>query len=195
MLDQLSATQSCMNSFGQWAWLLSSISTDTEHTCAQSRTATHMPKRKAKSGRKWSMYPDLHDDVSLLLEEDNLYFDFHEDDNSRDCTNEYDTNIMGKFTCPNRACSSRKWSSRRIAITVRMYPGARYNARVYNQRCQGCDSLGVPSLDGSYAERVAYRLKRWSGIEMERPAYSGQSKGPHQTERCEGCKEGHCTQS
>ena len=33
----------------------------------------------------------------------------------------------------------------------------------------------------------------WS-IEMHRPNHSGQSKGPHQSALCEGCKNGHCTQ-
>lgn len=27
---------------------------------------------------------------------------------------------------------------------------------------------------------------------MEPPTYSGQSKGPHQNDLCEGCKAGHC---
>jgi hypothetical protein len=44
------------------------------------------------------------------------------------------------------------------------------------------------------AERVAYRLKKRRGIEMDRPIYSGQSKGPHQNNLCEGCKDGHCSQ-
>ena len=153
-----------------------------------------MPRRKSKSDQKWSMYEALHDDVSRLLEEDNLYFDFHDIDNTKTCIKQYDTNIMGRFTCRNPKCSSGGWSSKRIAITVRMYHGVRYNARVYNQRCQKCNMLGEPHLDGSYAERVAYRLKKWCGIEMERPYRSVESKGPHQRDLCEGCKEGHCTQ-
>ena len=118
-----------------------------------------MPSRKAKSDQRWSIYSALHNDVSRLLEEDDLYFDFHGNDNTESCIKEYDTNIMGRFMCRNRACGSNGWSSKRIAITIRMYPGAKYNARVYNQRCQGCNSLGKPRLDDSYAERVAYRLK------------------------------------
>ena len=154
-----------------------------------------MPSKKSKPGRAWSMYPTLHDDVSSLLEEDNLHFDFYPHDNNKTCTKSYDTNIMGRFTCYNHACKSNGWSSKRIAITIRMYPGAQYNARVYNQRCQACNSLGEPRLDGSYADRVAYRLKKWCGIQMDQPNYSGKSKGPHQEDLCEGCKNGHCTQS
>jgi len=153
-----------------------------------------MPSRKSKTDRIWFMYQTLHDHVSRLLEENDLHFDFHENDDTRTCIKEYDTNIMGRFTCHNRACGSNGWSSRRVAITIRMYHGARYNARVYNQRCRGCNELGNPRLDDSYAERVAYRLKKWCGIEMDRPTHSSPSKGPHQSNLCEGCKNGHCTQ-
>jgi hypothetical protein len=40
--------------------------------------------------------------------------------------------------------------------------------------------LSKPILDDSYVERVAYRLKKWCGVELERPEF------------CEGCKAGHC---
>ena len=153
-----------------------------------------MPSRKSKSNRRWSVYPALHDDVLRLLEEQDLHFNFHENDDPRTCIEEYDSNIMGRFSCRDRACGSNGWSSKKIAITIRMYQGAQYNARVYYQRCRECDELSKPHLDDSYAERVAYRLKKWSGIEMARPVYSGQSKGPHQSDLCEGCKDGHCTQ-
>jgi hypothetical protein len=140
------------------------------------------------------MYPMLHDDVSHLLEESNLHFDFYKkDDDGENCIEEHDTNIMGRFTCRNRACGSSGWSSKKIAITIRMYPGARYNARVYHQRCLKCNSLGKPWLDDSYAERVAYRLKKWCGVQMEMVTYSGPSKKPHENEFCEGCKAGHCS--
>ena len=153
-----------------------------------------MPSRKSKSERAWFMYQTLHDDVSCLLEEDDLHFDFHDHDDTKTCVKAYDTNIKGRFICRNHACHSNGWSSKRIAITIRMYPRAQYNARVYNQRCQECNGLGEPRLDDSYAERVAYRLKKWCGIEMDRPSYSGKSKGPHQSALCEGCRNGHCTQ-
>jgi hypothetical protein len=153
-----------------------------------------MSSRKSKSPQRWSMHSALHDNVSRLLEEDDLYFDFHETDDNESCIKVYDTNIMGRFICRNRACSSSGWSSKRIAVTIRMYSGARYNARVYNQRCQGCNSLSKPRLDDSYAERVAYRIKKWCGIEMDRSSYPGHSKSPHQSKLCEGCKDGHCIQ-
>lgn len=143
---------------------------------------------------KWSVYSVLHDDVSRLLEENDLHFDFHENDDTKSCINEYDTNIMGRFICGNRSCGSSGWSSKKIAITIRMYTGAQYNARVYHQRCQKCNGLSKPRLDDSYAERVAYRLKKCCGVEMDRSNYSGRSKGPHQSSLCEGCKDGHCSQ-
>ncbi|KAH8691070.1 zinc-binding domain-containing protein [Phaeosphaeriaceae sp. PMI808] len=153
-----------------------------------------MPSKKPKSAPKWSIYPALHDDVLVLLAEEGLDFDFHEDDDDEGCIKEYDTTIMGRFICRNRACRTGGWSSRQIAITIRMYPGAQYNARVYNQHCRECDGIGKPRLTDSYAERVAYRLKKWSGIEMAQPNFSGKSKGPHESELCEGCKNGHCSQ-
>jgi hypothetical protein len=154
-----------------------------------------MPSQKPKPLAPWSMYPALHEDVSVLLAEDGLVFDFHENDDDNNYIEEYDTNVMGRFTCRNRACRSRGWSSKVIPITIRMYPGARYNARVYHQHCRNCNSLSKPRLTDSYAERVAYRLKKWSGIEMEPPQYNRESKGPHEEGLCEGCKNGHCVQS
>jgi Zinc-binding domain len=137
------------------------------------------------------MFPTQHDAVSDLLEEEGIFFTFHTDDDSR-CEKEYDTNIMGRFLCHNNACSARGWSSKVVAITIRMYPGSEYNARVYHQRCKACNKLSKPKLDESYAERVAYRLKKWRGVEMEIPHHYGPSKAPHESSLCEGCKHGHC---
>ena len=147
--------------------------------------------QKIKVKSKNAMYPNLHDKVSRLLEGNDLYLDFHEDDDARTCTKTYDTIIMGRFICRNPACISHGWSSKQVAITIRMYYGAQYNARVYNQRCQRCNRLGEPRPNDSYEERVAYRLKKWCGIEMDQPAYSGKSKDPPQSDLCEGCKDGH----
>ncbi|KND90746.1 hypothetical protein TOPH_04601 [Tolypocladium ophioglossoides CBS 100239] len=86
-------------------------------------------RKKSKSGTRWSLYPELHADVSLLLKDAFLDFSFHEEDDEIGCSKEYDTNIMGRFTCNNSSCGSRGWSSMMIAITIRMYPGEQYNAR------------------------------------------------------------------
>ena len=141
----------------------------------------------------WSTYPALHANVSRLLGVDNLSFRFHEEDEPHGSTNEYDTTVMGRFICENDSCSSDGWSSKKIAITIRMYLGTEYNARVYNQRCRFCDRLSRPTLDNSYEERIAYRLKKWCGVPMDLPYYSGQSEGPHQSNLCEGCRNGHCS--
>lgn len=150
---------------------------------------------RAKPKKTWSMQPSLHDDVASLLEEDNLYFAFYEIDKPETSIRDYDTTVMGRFDCRNQSCSSNGWSSKKIAITVRLYANDRYNARVYHQRCMKCNSINEPILDATYAERVAYRLKKWSGIVMDQPRYSlKKSRGPHQSNLCEGCGAGHCSE-
>ena len=155
-----------------------------------------MPTRAVVPAPEWSMHPKLHKQVLSLLRQDRLLFKFYNSDESDTSIEEYDTNVMGRFVCDNRACFSKGWPSMKIAITIRMYSGRRYNARTYHQRCEGCNSLGRLVLDQTaYAERVAYRIKKWCGIEMERPFYrAGQSKRPHQNSLCEGCRNGHCKQ-
>jgi hypothetical protein len=143
----------------------------------------------------WSMYRALHGDVSTLLDETELHFEFHEDDDDTGYIKMHDTSIMGRFVCRNRACGSGGWSSKKIAVTIRLYPGQKYNARVYHQRCESCTSVSRPKLDQSYAERVVYWIKRWNGVQVERPPSSGNSRRPHNRELCEGCRAGHCSQS
>jgi hypothetical protein len=152
------------------------------------------PKPKAKDlNKSWSMYPALHDSVSRLLKEYNLSFTFLAIDEDEGSIEVYDTNIMGRFKCLNKVCRKAGWASNVIAITIRMYPEQQYNARVYHQRCKGCGSLSQPLPDDSYAERIAYRLKKWSGVEMDRPSYTVRTtKRPHERDLCEGCKHGHC---
>lgn len=141
--------------------------------------------------RTWSTYPELHDQVSRLLADDDLFFDFGGTGRGIE---EYDTNVMGRFACRNRACGSRAWTSKRIAITVRMYAGARYDVRVYHQRCKDCNRLSRPDLDESYAERTAYRLKKWCGVSVQPPPCGKKRGPPHESRLCEGCKVGHCSE-
>ena len=145
------------------------------------------------------MFSSIHDNVYRLLSVENLHFTFHDVDEDVNSIETYDTNIMGEFRCYNPRCTSKGWSSLVIAITIRMYPGEQYNARVYYQRCKECRRLCKPILSpefkDSYAERVAYRLKKWSEIVMEPPYISGESNGPHENALCEGCRAGHCSQS
>jgi len=108
---------------------------------------------------------------------DDLSFSFHRDDEDHRVVRDYDSNIMGRFICDNRDCATGAWSSKMIAITIRMYPNKEYIARVYHQRCRGCNRVGRPILDESYAERVAYRLKKWSRIDVETPFTQVRAKG------------------
>ncbi|KAL4782733.1 zinc-binding domain-containing protein [Aspergillus varians] len=151
-----------------------------------------MSRRKIKSPRTYSMYPNLHSSVSDLLKSTGLMFTFHNGDTDRNCIEQYDTSIMGRFSCHNHNCTTKGWSSKKVAITIRMYPGDKYNARVYHQRCRQCKWVSRPGLDRSYAERIVYRLKKWNGVDVETPYYDGESKGPHNRNLCEGCKAGHC---
>ena len=78
------------------------------------------------------------------------------------------------------ACATKKWSSKMIAVTIGQYTSNRYNARVHRQRCKKCGYLGCPELNKSHAERVAYRLKKWSGVEANSWNFdTGQSINGH----------------
>ena len=143
--------------------------------------------------RSWSMFPSKHDDVVRLLQEANLCFTFNRNDSDAGTLQECDTNIKGRFQCTNPACR-KVWVSGIVATTIRMYANRRYNARVYSQRCKGCNRPCRPFLDQSYEERVAYRLKKWSGIAMELPAYTERAtkQPPHESGLCEGCRHRRC---
>jgi hypothetical protein len=151
-----------------------------------------MSKKKNKSRNPWSLYPSRHKDVLRLSQESGLSFDFYDIDDPFKSTREYDTNVMGRFTCWNTRCISKGWSSRMIPVTIRLYHDSRCNVRVYNQRCQECGRTSRPRLDDSYAERVVYRLKKWSGLEVEPPFFSSEHNGSHLTAFCEGCRTGRC---
>ncbi|PGG96212.1 hypothetical protein AJ79_09681 [Helicocarpus griseus UAMH5409] len=152
-----------------------------------------MPRKGRKPATLWSLHLNLHEHVAQLLEDEGLHLDFFDVDDEKSTIGQKDTNVMGRFVCQNNGCKSTGWSSKKIAITIRMYPGQLYNARVYHQRCRNCNDVGQLILDEEcYAERVAYRLKKWNGIAVPVPNFSGQSRGPHDRALCEGCKAGHC---
>lgn len=152
-----------------------------------------MTKRKAKAKASWSLQPALHGEVSRLLEAEGLIFEFLNDDTAEEPIRRYTSTVMGRFVCSKESCRCTGWTSKIITIIIRMYPGQRYNAKVYHQRCKVCKSLSHPILDHSYGERVSYRLKKWSGVRMDAPPYSGNgTTRPHRSDLCEGCRAGHC---
>ncbi|PYH80265.1 hypothetical protein BO82DRAFT_355640 [Aspergillus uvarum CBS 121591] len=150
--------------------------------------------KRSRPQKPWSMYPALHEQVQALLDDEGLHFIFHTNDEDVGVVRHYDTRVMGRFVCHNASCQTGGWSSKIIAITVRLYSPREYNARVYHQHCRDCGSISRPVLDeSSYTERITYRLKKWSGIRQSKPEYSqGHSRRPHSRGLCEGCKAGHC---
>ncbi|KAK6436860.1 hypothetical protein LTR95_006945 [Oleoguttula sp. CCFEE 5521] len=113
--------------------------------------------------RSFDMRHSLHREVSNLLQRYGLSFDFSPVDDPHEFLKEYDTSLMGSFSCTNSSCTKPRWTSKKIAITIRQRPGLRYNAR----QCESCGSTSRPELDRSYAQRVLYRLAKWSGIAVQ----------------------------
>lgn len=54
-----------------------------------------------------------------------------------------------------------------LRVTIGEYPDRKYNARIWHQRCRKCNWIGKPTLETSHAERLAYRIKKWDGGEMD----------------------------
>ncbi|KAM0190390.1 hypothetical protein ACHAPI_009378 [Fusarium lateritium] len=141
---------------------------------------------------KSSMYPDLHYYVAESLDEDDLEYSFRDHDTKTDIKREYHTKTIGKFICGKATCT-HKWDSNSVAITIREYEDKSYNALVYHQRCSRCETSTRADLDKlCYADRVAFRLKKWNGIEAQQLSRQVEHKGPHKEELCEGCKTGRC---
>ncbi|KAL1839644.1 hypothetical protein VTJ49DRAFT_1305 [Mycothermus thermophilus] len=140
-------------------------------------------------------FPDLHGRIAAELAGENIQpsWWFNSSGTDHTSTKEHDTHIMGQFECGNDACRNHGWSSKKVAIQIRQFKGHGYDAVVFNQRCKECESLGLMKIKkNSYVERVSYRLKRWSGINVERPIYEGKEGPPHLRHLCEGCSTGHC---
>ncbi|KAI1653496.1 zinc-binding domain-containing protein [Daldinia decipiens] len=150
---------------------------------------SHKPKEDTKTS---FMFPSLHQRVLDAISDQAVSARFDEKTTNQS-NNKYSTNITGKFKCSNKDCSKGGWSSKKVSILIRGYPGNGYNALVFNQRCQSCNKLGILTLDeNSYVERVAYRLKKWAGVRTEEQPYEQNAGPPHKSELCEGCKQGYC---
>lgn len=102
----------------------------------------------------------------MMLRESGLLFEVYPVDDPQDSLDEDDTSITGVSTCTSKSCARLRWPSKKIASTLRLYQGRRYNARVYHRLCGHCECLSVPESDGSYADRVSYCLAGWSGISV-----------------------------
>jgi hypothetical protein len=104
----------------------------------------------------FEMFPELHENVLEAISDAMISPRFNDDDDSFDSAdNEYSTNVMGDFTCNDHHCA-HIWSSKKVAIVIRGYPGDEYNAAVYYQRCNSCNELGtLRHIESSYVERVA----------------------------------------
>lgn len=140
-----------------------------------------------------SMHPDLHGEIHDSLEAEGLDMTFNSEGGFEDCVKSWDTSVVGSFSCENKTCSTKKWKSGNIVITIRLYGGEKYNAVVWHQRCRQCDDLGALKLEAeSYAARLVFRVKRWYGIEIEAPPFPEKTTKPHESALCEGCKRGHC---
>lgn len=163
-------------------------------------SAALLPQRNYKFTGKieqsvTARYPTLHEAVAKAF--DNVpqpapLFQHH--GHKSKVIKDYTTSIMGRFQCRDHKCSSPSWGSKKIAIQIREFAGNTYDAVVYKQRCRTCGNLGTMRIDEeSYVERVAYRLKKWAGVRMERPEYNEEGEGPpHKSSLCEGCKAGCC---
>lgn len=155
-------------------------------------------KRKARPVEETTRtFPELHDKIAAALEGTDLKPAWVERDNDSlsDHDEEYSSNVMGRFRCINQSCRTGGWGSKLVAIVIRGYDDCSgYNAEVFNQRCRACEQLGTLTLDeASYVERVVYRLKKWGGVEVERPFFGGQDgRPPHEQDLCEGCQAGYC---
>jgi hypothetical protein len=143
--------------------------------------------------REFFMFPELHPNVAdAVFPEISLTW-FNRDDNDQTFNHEWFTHVMGRFICNNNTCKKAGWNSRKVPIEIRRYKDNGYIAIVYNQRCKSCDHLGTFELnERSYIERVAYRLKKWAGVEMEVLPYKEVDGLPHERAYCEGCKRGKC---
>ena len=151
---------------------------------------------KRKEGARTLLIPWLHQEVVDAVSDEIAPAWFHENDSDEDSNNSWPTSVMGRFECSNNGCSTNGWTSKRVAILIRGYPRNGYNAVIYNQRCRSCNWLGILKLnEQSYVDRVAYWLKRWAGVAVERPDHKKKKTPPHERSLCEGCKSGICRQS
>jgi len=172
------------------------VSTTPPTITTHSQIAREAVIKPTQETRELFMFPELHPKVrdAVSPELSSAWFnDDNDNDNDDNFDHEWYTHVMGRFMCNNDTCRKQFWNSRKVPIEIRGFDNNGYIAIVYNQRCKSCDWLGTFELDEqSYIERVAYRLKKWAGVEMEAPPINGTEGPPHERAYCEGCKRGKC---
>lgn len=141
---------------------------------------------------KFRMYPELHGGVLNAVRQVKPSPKF-EPDLDLAYKEKYQTHVKAKFKCNNHGRSPTSWSSNMAAIVIYGYNRNRYNAVVYNQRCNKCNGLGDIHLnETSYVERVAYRIRKWAGFKENEPFFKKRKGPPHREDLCEGCQAGEC---
>lgn len=142
------------------------------------------------------MFPSLHDNVAQAVSETVGPIWFCEKHDNSKFEEQYETHVMGRFWCTSPTCAGKGWTSKKVAIVIKGYTENGYNAIVFKQRCKACNRLGSLKLDEqSYIDRVAYRIQKWAGIQMEKQPFSEKKGLPHKRDLCEGCKQGVCRES
>jgi transcription elongation factor Elf1 len=176
--------------------LVSAIPIPPAMTPNPQRARKHVPKQQQQppqETREFFTFPELHPNVAAAVSPEISSTWFNGDHDDDDFDEEWNTHVMGRFKCTNNACKKPFWDSRKVPIEIRGYDNDGYSAVVYNQRCKSCNDLGTFELNiPSYVERVAYRLKKWAGVEMEAPPFNEMLGPPHERAYCEGCKRGKC---
>ncbi|KAF2030457.1 hypothetical protein EK21DRAFT_40365, partial [Setomelanomma holmii] len=143
--------------------------------------------------RTFFTYPDLHAAIVSALLPDLSSARFHKNHDDHAFEHEWPTHVMGAFTCTNARCKNKRWTSKEVTIEIHGYTRNGYSTVVFYQRCKLCNRLGTFAVDKeSYVERVAYRIKKWAGVNMALSFYNSKVGPPHEQEFCEGCKVGKC---
>ncbi|KAF5562665.1 hypothetical protein FNAPI_3104 [Fusarium napiforme] len=86
------------------------------------------------------------------------------------------TSTMSRCTVSNAWFSNsiairiREYEGNHIAIRIREYEGNQYNVKVYHQQCSRCETpIRAMLKQQAYADRVAFHIKRWNGIDIKPP--------------------------
>ncbi|KAK6521718.1 hypothetical protein TWF506_001922 [Arthrobotrys conoides] len=148
-------------------------------------------KNAEETPKIWYLFPEHHDLV--VQQSPGVHFN----NSDVDGTHEWLTNIQGSFKCSKEICGNR-WGSGVVSTVIRGYllpeKDLEYNAKIFNQRCKECDSLGYMTIRRKiYLERVVRRLKIWQGEKVARLQHVYRWTERHKSELCEGCNAGYCS--